>query len=120
MLSNGFTSARKPNREWLQHKTQKDGPQREPTSYSREPVPTTGSVRNMARAQAKQWAHINCGPRYGIMRVSLLLRLQRRAQLVGECAEALGGRSIALRPLAHFLGLARFHDCLRAQADAPA
>ena len=50
---------------------------------------------------------------------SLLLRLQRRAQLVGECAEA-GGRSIALRPLAHFLGLARFHDCLRTQADAPA
>src|SRR5271169_4675595 len=58
-------------------------------------------------------------PRGGTVRVSLLLRLERRAQLVGECSEALGGRSIAFRPLAHFLGLARFHDGLRAQADAP-
>ena len=50
---------------------------------------------------------------------SALHLLERRAQLVGECPGALGGRSITLRPLAHFLGLARFHDCFRAQADAP-
>ncbi len=77
-------------------------------------------IENMRLPRAAYQHWMAEAPRGGTVRVSLLLRLERRAQLVGECPEALGGRSIALRPLAHFLGLARFHDGLRAQADAPA
>src|ERR1035437_5544307 len=69
----------------------------------REDAPSKGGVLALDRGIAKRW---DGG-------VSLLQRLERRAQLVGECPEALGGRSgIAFRPFAHFLGLARFRHCL--------
>ena len=76
-------------------------------------------IENMRLPRAAHQHWMAEAPRGGTVRVSLLLRLERRAQFAGECPEALGRRSIALRPLAHFLGLARFHNCLRAQADAP-
>ena len=76
-------------------------------------------IENMRLPRAAHQHWMAEAPKGGTVRVSLLLRLERRAQLVGEYPEALGGRSIALRPLAHFLGLASFNDCLRAQADAP-